>query len=181
MQHKLGNVLSICISVVLILGFIGFLKTAKIRNLLAQQKASQSMISTTTQPENAQEPFLMVVRGRLAEIQECYNAQLRQGLNKSGVLVVKWAVDAKGKAGDFLEEANELQSPELYQCATAAIESWPFPKRRPLFIRYTFKMREFERDEEFDKISRQARRKTHPNSSFFPKTKPALDETEPSM
>lgn len=136
--------MSICISVLLIGGLIGFLETEAIQKLFAKQKPGRGMITTTTQIENAQEPFLMVVRGRLTEIQDCYNAQLKQGLKKSGVLVVKWAVDAKGKAGDFLQELNELDSPELYSCTTAAIERWPFPQRRPLFIRYTFKMRALE-------------------------------------
>jgi flavin-dependent dehydrogenase len=84
----------------------------------------------------------MVIKGKLGEIQKCYDAQLERGLNKSGKLVLQWYVNADGFASNFTEQLNELGSAELYNCSIQAIEHWNFPKQRPTYIRHTFNLKE---------------------------------------
>lgn len=121
-------------------GYVGVKHADRIRAMVLREPA-QEKLSAIAKGELKKESFQMLIQGKLAEVQECYNAQLRQGLRREGKLVIKWAVDAKGQSSQFTEELNELNSTELYDCTTTAIESWNFPKNHPTFIRYTFKMR----------------------------------------
>lgn len=127
-------------SVAVATGYAGVQNSEKIKSFLSRKPAG-SEIRSAAKAELKKESFQMLIQGKLAQVQECYNAQLRQGLRKEGRLVVKWAVDAQGRSSQFSEEVNELESTELYDCTTMAIESWAFPKNHPTFIRYTFKMR----------------------------------------
>ena len=117
------------------------------------EQASTGVIQKKTMTESMEDPMRMLVHGKLAEVQTCYNNQLKLGLRATGNLVIKWAVDSKGQASEFEEELNELGSAELYDCTTTAIQSWQFPKQRPTYIRYTFKMKMFESETERREIS----------------------------
>ncbi|MGE0763904.1 MAG: AgmX/PglI C-terminal domain-containing protein [Bdellovibrionales bacterium] len=127
------------ILVISVTGFAAFLTKDSLHGWIMAKMQPKTKV--TFLAENNQPSFQALVRGRTAEIQSCYNAQLKKGLNKSGKLVIKWLVSSEGRADDFVEEQNELGSPELYECARSAIQSWSFPKNRPTYIRHTFKMR----------------------------------------
>lgn len=152
-RKSILNVVAVSASVVLVAAFAAFLGREDLQNFFARYKANKTVSKKSSQAETSDEGFLMTVRGRLAEVQKCYDAQLKQGLRKSGSLVVKWAVDAQGRASDFQEEVNELDSTELYDCTVVAIGSWPFPKQRPTYIRYTFKMKALDKEKVLREIS----------------------------
>lgn len=144
--------LSFGISLLLFIGFVSLLVKGPLLSLLTDKKSKMKPRQALIQNEQ-EESFQMLIKGRLAEVQECYNSQLRRGLHKSGNLVVRWTVDSQGLASNFEEELNELESTELYDCTTTAILSWPFPKNRPIHIRYTFKMRELEKEKIIREVS----------------------------
>jgi len=143
---------SYVISAVLVGVLVTLLMSGRGARWFQQAELSPKPVPLPAQNET-QDPFQMVIKGKLVEVQECYNSQLKRGLNKSGKLVVRWSVDASGASSDFQEELNELDSVELYDCTTTAITSWPFPKNRPIQIRYTFKMRALEKEKLIREIS----------------------------
>ena len=139
-------------SVMVATGYAGVLHSEKIKSFFERKPAGQE-IRKIAKTELKKESFQMLIQGKLAQVQECYNAQLRQGLRREGKLVIKWAVDALGKSSQFTEEMNELDSAELYDCTTMAIESWAFPKNNPTLIRYTFKMRALDQEKIIREVS----------------------------
>jgi hypothetical protein len=126
---------------------VGILKTGQLKEWLGAEKHKEVPAPKTAQIETVDESaYQLVIQGRLKEVQACYNAELKKGLEiRAGKLIVKWTVSPEGKAGDFLEERNEMNSSSLYECATKAISAWPFPKNQTFMVRYTFKMREIEK------------------------------------
>jgi hypothetical protein len=133
-------------SIILVIVLVGILKKERLLSFFQPAKPAESKKRETSRTETVSEAdYQMVIRGRLAEVQACYNEQLKKGLHKAGKLVVKWSVTPEGLAQDFVEELNELESAELYDCAITAISKWPFPKNQTFMIRYTFKMKELEK------------------------------------
>jgi hypothetical protein len=146
-QESRGKWLMIGGSVTVVAILVGILKSGHVQTWLKSQKPEEVPVPKTAQTETVDESaYQMVIKGRLKEVQACYNAELKKGLEiRAGKLVVKWTVTPEGKAGDFLEEQNEMNSSSLYECATKAIAAWPFPKNQTFMVRYTFKMRELEK------------------------------------
>lgn len=129
-------------SAVLVVGVAGFWGKDFLRELFEEKRPEKTHKTRTPQVETPKDAISILIKGRLAEVQRCYNEQLRQGNRKSGVLIVKWFVNSFGEASDFLEEQNDLNSTEFFDCTVTAIRSWPFPKNRATYIRYTFRLRE---------------------------------------
>lgn len=140
--------LSLGISLIVFMGLVTLLS----RNSSKAPEMPPKKETKVTQDET-QDPFQMVIKGRLAEVQDCYNTLLKRGLKKEGKLVVKWMVDSHGASSQFEEELNEMDSTELFDCTASAIQNWPFPKNRPIQIRYTFKMRAIEKERIIREIS----------------------------
>ncbi len=133
-------------SLVLVTVLVGILKKDHLHAWLHPAKPVEAVKTRTSQTETISDSeYQMVIRGRMAEVQACYNEQLKKGHHKAGKLIVKWTVTPEGTAQDFSEELNELESTELFDCATTAISKWPFPKNQTFMIRYTFKMKELEK------------------------------------
>ncbi|MGZ5278519.1 MAG: AgmX/PglI C-terminal domain-containing protein [Pseudobdellovibrionaceae bacterium] len=154
---------SIGASLVLVAMLIGILNKDAITGLIAATPPAVEvpppvMPQIETGDDSA---YQMVIRGRLAQVQTCYNDLLKKGLKKSGKLVVKWTVNPEGQSSDFIEELNELGSSELYDCTTTAIAAWPFPKNKSLMIRYTFKMRELEKPKAEREVANTKRSKNN--------------------
>lgn len=149
-RQKFVKVLSLAVSVLLFGGVVALLES---RILFKDFDRKPASTKPTLRELTDDEAFKMVIKGKLAEVQRCYDRQLRQGLKKSGNLIVKWYVDSNGVSGEFEEEENELGSVELFDCTTTAISSWEFPKNRPIQIRYTFKMRALEKEKIIRQIS----------------------------
>ncbi len=146
-QQSRGKWLMIGGSVAIVAILVGILQMDKVGGWFRKEKPAEVAAPKTAQAENNDESaYQMVIKGRLKEVQACYNAELKKGLSiRAGKLVVKWTVGPEGKSSDFSEEINEMNSSELYECATRAISAWPFPKNKTFMIRYTFKMREIEK------------------------------------
>lgn len=123
----------------------GFLLKDRILEVGRQSKPIISQKNLASHIDTDEAAATMVVKGKLGEIQKCYDLQLDKGLNKSGRLVVQWFVDAHGFSSNFSESLNELSSVELYDCAVKAIENWKFPKNKPTYIRHTFNLKEMPR------------------------------------
>lgn len=121
-------------------------------HLFEKEKAKPNSPQVSAELEG-DEAFKMIIKGKLAEIQKCYNSELKRGAKKSGKLIIRWTVDANGLSNDFKEETNELESSELYDCATTAIQAWSFPKNRPIHIRYTFNMKALEKERVIREVS----------------------------
>ncbi len=137
---------SIGSSVILVAIVVGLWQKGHLHSWMKPGKTEEASKKPTAQIENSDDSaYQMVIKGRLAEVQACYNQELKKGVSKAGKLVVQWTVNPEGKAEDFKEELNELESSELYDCTTQAIANWPFPKDQVFQIRYTFKMREIEK------------------------------------
>lgn len=150
----------------LVIAVVGILQFDHLSKMFGDEKSEIVKTPATAQTETADDSaYQMVIKGRMSEVQACYNSLLEKGLSKSGKLVVKWTVTPEGKASDFSEELNELDSTELYDCTTTAISNWPFPKKQTFMIRYTFKMREIEKA----KQERQVANATTASSNLEPR------------
>jgi hypothetical protein len=134
-----------CLALGLITGIIAMLSQNREHSHTAREVPAPQTKPKQTQNET-DESMQMVIKGRLAEVQECYNTQLKRGFTQTGKLVVKWFVDSHGQSSDFEEEVNELGSTELFDCTTTAIQAWSFPKNQATQIRYTFHMKVLERE-----------------------------------
>jgi len=144
MSHSQKITIGSCLLLLAIL--VGVLNKDAVTALFAAAPAVEAPSPVVPQIETGDDSaYQIVIRGRLKEVQACYNELLKKGLKKSGKLVVKWTVNPQGQSSEFIEELNELGSTELYDCTTTAIAAWPFPKNKSFMIRYTFKMRELEK------------------------------------
>jgi hypothetical protein len=150
------------VSLVFVALFVGILKRHAIHRLWSPPKPVAAKPAEVAQNETLDESaYQMVIKGRLAQVQACYNAELKKGLNKEGNLVVKWVVTPDGKASEFTEEKNDLGSSELYDCTISAIAAWPFPKNETFMIRYTFKMHDLKKQKRERDVATTTKSKEH--------------------
>ena len=68
-----------------------------------------------------------VITEHLSEAQDCYEARVKAGLQKTGKLVISWRINSDGTSGNFKSRSNETGDDSLYNCVVEKIKTWKFP------------------------------------------------------
>lgn len=102
------------------------------------KKQAQTLLSQEDQ-------IKIIIKRNLKDIQKCYEQRLEEGLERNGKLKISWNISENGVPSNFMEENNQLNDTELFDCSSKSISKWKFPNGIPFQINYTFNLKQKER------------------------------------
>jgi hypothetical protein len=105
------------------------------------QDAEDAMPIETSGPALSREEIRMVVRAKLPQVRACFEAGLAHTPELGGRVLLRFAIQRDGKAGDIEVVEDELPDPSVASCIVAALPTWQFPRPRdgqPVVISYPF-------------------------------------------
>lgn len=81
-------------------------------------------------PPLTRDEIRLVVRAKLPQVRACFDAGLARAPDIGGRVVLRFTIQADGRADAITVEEDELGEPSVAECLCEQLRSWQFPRPR---------------------------------------------------